>query len=100
MISSFALVVLMTMVFDDFYDSFEKKSYKFSIYCVILAFAVLTPGKEFYRGAYEIYKHRQFADDRLFSIENMISSTRTRNNFISYDYSESSFYKFLTKKNK
>lgn len=92
------LVVLMTMVADDFYDSYEKRSYKFTVYCVVLAFAVLTPAKEFYRGVYEIYKHRSFADNRIISIEKTISPKYTRNNFISYNYSKSSFYKYLAKK--
>ena len=92
------LVVLMTMVADDFYDSYEKKNFKFTVYCVILAFAVLTPGKEFYRGVFEIYKHKQFEDNRLISIEKMISNKRVRNNFISYDYSNSLFCKYLAKK--
>lgn len=93
------LVVLMTMVFNDFYQCFENKSYKFALYCIVLAFAVLTPAKEFYRGAFEIHKHGRFEDNRLFSIEKMITSQRVRNNFISYDYSKSFFYKYLAKKN-
>lgn len=93
------LVVLMTMVFDDFYDSYEKKSIKFTVYCIIFAFAFLTSGKEFYRGAFEIYKHRKFEDNRIISIENTISKNRRWNNFISYDYSESFLYKYLAKKN-
>ncbi len=92
------LVVLMTMVFDDFYDSYEKKSFKFTVYCIILAFAILTPGKEFYRGVFEIYKHKKFEDNRIISIEKTISKNRSWNNFISYDYSESLFYKYLAKK--
>ncbi len=94
------LVVLMTMVFDDFYYSYAKKSLKFTLYCIVLAFAVLTPGKEFYRGVFEIYKHKQFEDNRLYSIEDMISSQRTRNNFLSYDYSYSLFCKYLAKKSR
>ena len=92
------LVVLMTMVFDDFCNSYERKSFKFTLYCVILAFAVLTPGKEFYRGAFEIYKHKKFEDNRIISIEKTISKNRRWNNFIAYDYSESLFYKYLAKK--
>ena len=92
------LVVLMTMVFDDFYDSYERKSFKFTLYFVILAFAFLTPGKEFYRGAFEIYKHRKFEENRIISIEKTISKNRRWNNFISYDYSESLFYKYLAKR--
>ena len=92
------LVVLMTMSFDDFYESYEKKSYKFTLYCVILSFAILTPGKEFYRGAFEIYKHKKFEDNRIVSIENTISKNRKWNNFISYDYSKSPFYKYLARK--
>lgn len=92
------LVVLMTMAFIDFYDAYERKSYKFALYCVILAFAVLTPGKEFYRGVYEIYMHKKFENNTLASIENMIRPVRRWNNFISYDYSESLFYKYLAKR--
>ena len=92
------LVVLMTMVFSDFYETFEKKNYKFTAYCVVLAFAIMTPGKEFYRGFFEIYKHNQFAQNTLLSIENMIRPEKRWNNFVSYDYSDSLFYKYLAKK--
>lgn len=92
-----SLVVLMTMVFDDFYDSYENKSFKFTVYCIIFAFAILTPGKEFYRGVFEIYKHRKFEENRIISIERTISKNRRWNNFISYDYSDSLFYKYLAK---
>ncbi len=92
------LVVLMTMVFDDFYQNYEKKSYKFILYCVILAFAILTPGKEFYRGAFEIYKNKKFENNTLLSIEKMIKPDKRWNNFIAYDYSQTLFYKYLAKK--
>ena len=92
------LVVLMTMVFNDFYDSYEKKNNKFIIYCVILSFAIMTPGKEFYRGFYEVYKHKQFANNTVLSIEDTVSAGRTRSNFISCDYHNSLFYKYLARK--
>ncbi len=92
------LIVLMTMTFEDFYDSYKKKTYKFTVYCVIFAFAILTPGKEIYRGVYEICKDRRFEDNRIISIEETISPDYGWNNFISYDYSESFFYKYLSKK--
>lgn len=92
------LVVLMTMVFNDFYDSYEHKNNKFIIYCIILSFAIMTPGKEFYRGLFEIYKNKQFEYNRVFSIEDTISKERKWNNFISYDYSKTLFYKYLAKK--
>ena len=92
------LIVLMTMVFSDFYESYEKKSYKFTFYCVVIAFAILTPGKEFYRGTFEIYKNRKFENNTLLSIEKMIRPDKRWNNFISYDYSNSLFYKYLARK--
>lgn len=92
------LVALMIMVFEDFYSSYTKKDNKFIVYCIVLAFAVLTPGKEFYRGVYKVYKHKQFANNSVLSIEDTVSAKRTRSNFISYDYSDSLFYKYLAKK--
>ncbi len=94
------LVVLMTMVFDDYYRSYKEKNLKWTLYCIVLAFAILTPGKEFYRGFYEVYKHKQFANNTVSSIEDKITPVRTRNNFISYDYSSSLFYRYLAKNNR
>lgn len=91
------LVVLMIMTFNDFFDSYKKKTYKFTLYCVILTLAVMTPGKEFYRGFFEVYKYNQFANNTLPSIENTIDSSTGWNNFISYNYSKSLFYKYLAK---
>lgn len=92
------LVVLMTMTFNDFFDSYKKKTNKFTLYCVILTLAIMTPGKEFYRGFFEVYKYKQFANNTLPSIENTIDSSTGWNNFISYNYSKSLFYKYLAKK--
>ena len=91
------LVVLMTLTFKDFYDSFEKRSYIFIVYCIILAFAIMTPGKEFYRGVFEIYKNKKFANNTVLSIEKTIRPGRW-NNFIAYNYSETLYYKYLAKK--
>ena len=91
------LVVLMTLTFKDFYDSFERRSYIFTIYCVILAFAIMTPGKEFYRGVFEIYKNKKFANNTVTSIEKTICPGKW-NNFIAYNYSETLYYKYLAKK--
>ncbi len=92
------LVVLMVMVLEDFLDCLKKKNVVFIVYCIIMAFAVITPGIEFYRGVYEVYKNKKFADDRIFSIEETVTYNHPRNNFISYDYSKSLFYKYLARK--
>jgi len=93
------LVVLMSMVLRDFIDCTESRNNIFTLYCVILAFAVMTPSKEFYRGVYEIYKNKQFVCvcDTVKTIENTIQKDKCRNNFISYDYSKSRFKKLLAR---
>lgn len=91
-----SLIILMTFVNKEFQTLEIKRNNTFIFLCVVLAISALTPIKEFYRGAYAVAKkHTIFLEYN--TLNSIGDGTKEITNFISSDYKDTSFYKYLCK---